>query len=291
MTPHDRRGRLVVALLCAPAVLFLGVFFAGPLVLLLRVSLFAPAAGRGFYQPGTWAPGNYAELLRDAYFHEVLGFTVLLSLGITLLVLVLAYPLALFIHSRGPRAKLIALAALVLPKLASMLVTVYGLQALLSGSGPINRLLLASGLIHEPLTLTRNLTGTVVGETYLLLPYAVLVLVVALGRIDKGLVAAARGLGASPVQAFRRVTFPLSLPGLAAAGQLTLVWVLGAFVGPLLLGGPAQITLAVEVHRQAVENNRWPRGATTAVLLLLTCVLVLGAALLLGRRPVLRKQP
>jgi ABC-type spermidine/putrescine transport system permease subunit I len=271
-------------LLVAPAAALLAVFFVGPVVLLMRVSLYAASAGRGFYQPGTWAPGNYADLLADSYFREVLVFTVLLALGLSLLVLLIAYPLALFIHALSPRAKTIALAAVVLPKFASMLVTIYGLQALLARSGPVNRLLVGIGLVGEPIALTRNLAGVVIGETYLLLPYAILVLVIALARIDPGLVAAARGLGASPTKAFCRVTLPLSFPGLAVAGQLTLVWALGAFVGPLLMGSPSQITLAVEVHRQAVENNRWPLGAATAVLLILTFAVVSSTTVLVWRR-------
>lgn len=143
---------------------------------------------------------------------------------------------------------------------------------------------LAVGLVSEPLSLTRNLVGTIIGETYLLLPYAVLLLVMAFAPIDAGLVGAARGLGASPLRAFRRVALPLSAPGLYGAGQLILVWTLGAFVGPLLLGGPEQITLAVEVHRQAVENNRWPRGAATAVVMMVLCALVLSLVAALRRR-------
>jgi ABC-type spermidine/putrescine transport system permease subunit I len=280
----ERRGGPWPLLLVAPAGVLLALFLAGPLLLLVRVSLFAPATGRGFYQPDTWTAENYRALARDPYFREVFAFTVPLALGVTALVLLIAYPLALFVHGLPPRRKALALAAVVLPKLASMLVGVYGLQALLSGTGPVNRLLVALGIVGEPLALTRNLVGVVVGEVYLLLPYAVLTLAVTLGRIDPGLVPAARGLGASPGQAFRRVTLPLSVPGLVAAGQLTLVWALGAFVGPLLLGGPSEVTLAVEVHRQAVENNRWPRGAATAVVLIGTFALTLSAARLLWRR-------
>jgi ABC-type spermidine/putrescine transport system permease subunit I len=98
----------------------------------------------------------------------------------------------------------------------------------------------------------------------------VLILVAALARIDPELTAAARGLGATPWRAFWRVTFPLSLPGVALASQLCVVWAVGAFLGPLLLGGPEQLTLAVEVNRQVFEYNNWPRGAVSAVVLLLT---------------------
>jgi ABC-type spermidine/putrescine transport system permease subunit I len=245
----------------------------------------------GFYQAGTWTSSNYVELAGDHYFHEVLTFTLLLALGVTLLVLLIAYPLALFIHGLPSRRKALALAGVILPKLASMLVGVFGLQALLSGTGLVNRVLVGSGLVRDPLMLTRNLTGVVVGETYLLVPYAVLILFVALGRIDPGLVPAARGLGASDWQAFRRVTLPLSVPGLVAAGQLTLIWALGAFVGPVLLGSPSEITLAVEVHRQALENNHWPRGAASAVVLICLFAFTLLTARVVRRWSARGKRP
>src|SRR5262245_24084845 len=101
----ERRGGLLPLLLVAPAGFLLALFLAGPLFLLLRVSLFAPAAGRGFYQPDTWTTENYVALARDPYFREVLAFTVPLALGVTALVLLIAYPLALFVHGLPPRRK------------------------------------------------------------------------------------------------------------------------------------------------------------------------------------------
>ena len=278
LAPDSSRRRLMALILSAPALLLLLVFFAGPFVFLLRLSFYAPAAGRGFYQSGTWTAENYTALFSDAYFRQVLLFTLLLALGVTALVLLLALPLSLFIHALPPRQKPVALAAVVLPKLASMLVVVYGLQAMLSSSGIVNQALEAIGFVRQPLRLSRNLFGAVLGETYLLLPYAVLVLLVSLGRIDPALSSAARGLGASPWQTFRRITMPLLAPGLAIAVQLTLAWALGAFIGPLLLGSPNEITLAVEVQRQTIENNHWPRGAATAAVLLLIVALLLSVS-------------
>jgi ABC-type spermidine/putrescine transport system permease subunit I len=272
------RRPLVALLLSAPAMLLLLVFFAGPFLFLLRLSFCAPPDGRGFYQADTWTTANYAALFADTYFHQIALFTLLLALGVTGLVLLFALPLSLFIHALPPRQKALALAAVVLPKLASMLVVVYGLQMMLSSAGIVNQLLQVIGLVREPMRLSRNLAGAVLGEMYLLLPYAVLVLVVGLERIDPALVPAARGLGASPWRAFRRITLPLLAPGLTLAAQLTLAWALGAFVGPLFMGSPNEITLAVEVHRQTVENNHWPRGAATAALLLLGVVLLLATS-------------
>src|SRR5262249_31890486 len=142
-----------------------------------------------------------------------------------------------------------------------------GRQQILGDGGPVNRLLLATGLIGEPWRMVRGPVGAVVGEAFLIFPYAVLVLFAQVAAIDPTLEAAARGLGASWWQVFRRVTLPLSLPGLVLAGQLGLPWGMGAVLGPLLLGGPDEATLSVEVHRQAVEYGRWTRAAAAAVLL------------------------
>jgi ABC-type spermidine/putrescine transport system permease subunit I len=268
--------------LSAPAAFLLLGLLLGPLVLVARVSLYEPPHGRGFFTPGTWTAANFAAVT-DGHGLRLLGFTALFGVGVAGLTVLVAYPLALFLRSRPPPWRRTALAAVLLPKLASVLVILFGLQRLLGDTGPVNHLLLSAGLTDGPVRLVRNAFGAVTGEVYLILPYAVLVLFLQLHAIDPGLEAAARGLGASRWQAFRRVTLPLSVPGLVVAGQLALVWGLGAFLGPLLLGGPAETTLSVEVHRQAFEYGRWPRAAAGAVLLVGLAGGCLTASTLLAR--------
>jgi ABC-type spermidine/putrescine transport system permease subunit I len=261
-------------LLSAPAVLFVILFLACPLTLLLRLSLCKEAEGRGFYQPGTWTFAGYAAL--DHYTAHIVVFTVTLACLLAFLSVLLAYPLALFIHRLPPRRKALALVLVLLPKLANALVVIYGLILLLDNAGPINSLLGALGQT-EPLTLKHNLIGTIVGELYLILPYSVLLLVIGFDRTDPLLPQAARGLGATSWQTFRRITWPLSIPDVILVGQLSLIWGLGAFLGPQLLGSPQQRTLTVEVYEQAFEYNHWPRAAIAAVLMLATlamCLLV-----------------
>jgi ABC-type spermidine/putrescine transport system permease subunit I len=268
--------------LCAgPAVAMLLALFALPMLLLLRVSLFegggqsgfGVGAG-GFYRPGTWSLQAYGTLLNDFYFRDVLGFTVALGVGLALLSVLIAYPVALFIRSLHGWARWLALSAVVLPKLANLLVVIYGWVLILSNEGPINRTLLRLGLSSQPVELLHNLTAVVIGETYLILPYAVLVLVAAFERIDPTLEAAAQGLGAGRWQTFTRVTLPLSARGLALAAMISLIWGLGAFISPYLLGSPEQITLAVDVQKQAFENLNWPRAAADAVLMLMVVAAV-----------------
>jgi ABC-type spermidine/putrescine transport system permease subunit I len=269
-------------LLSAPAVGLLAGFLACPLVLLARVSLYEPAGGRGFFVPGTWTAANYAAVT-DGHGLRLLGYTVLFGAGVAGLVVLTAFPLALFVRSLSSPWRQAALAGILLPKVASVLVVLFGLQLLLGDAGPVNRLLLAAGVVGGPLRLVRGPFGAVVGEAFLILPYAVLVLFVQLLRIDPTLGAAARGLGASRWQVFRRVTLPLSFPGLVLAGQLGLVWGLGAFLGPLLLGGPDETTLSVEVHRQAFEYGRWPRAAAASALLVAAVGACLAGYSLLSR--------
>jgi ABC-type spermidine/putrescine transport system permease subunit I len=277
------RPRLTPYLLSAPATALLVGLLAGPLVLLARVSLYEPGRGRGFFAPGTWTPANYAAVT-DGHGLRLLGYTVLFGTGVAGLVVVIAYPVALFLRSLSPPWRRLGLAGVLLPKLASVLVILFGLQQLLGDAGPVNRLLLTVRATNEPLRLAHAAAGAVIGEVYLILPFAVLVLLAQLRNLDPALEAAARGLGASAWQVFRRVTLPLSAPGLVLAGELGLVWGLGAFLGPLLLGGPGQTTLSVEVHRQAFEYGHWPRAAADATLLVAVVGVSLAGYSLLTRR-------
>lgn len=280
--------------LALPSILLLVLFFTAPMLLLGRVSLYEGGGasgfgigGGGFYKPDTWTLQNYWNLFGDKYFRDIWWFTVKLGLSVTLITLALAYPMALLIRALSPGLRRLALAAVILPKLANLLVVIYGLKLLLGNTGPVNGALLAVGLISEPLDLFHNLTGVIIGKVYLVLPYAVLVLIAALDRLDPTLVPAARGLGASAWSAFWRITFPLSLPGLSLAGMISLIWALGAFVSPYLLGSPEEITLAVDVQKQTFENINWPRGAADAVMMLVTlmaCVLLYRVPAGLARR-------
>jgi len=276
-------SRFTPYLLSAPAAAMLAGLLVGPLVLLVRVSLYEPATGRGFFTPETWTAGNFAAVL-DGFGARVLAFTIGFGAGVAVVSVAVAYPLALFVRSLSPTSQRIAVAAILLPKLANVLVVVFGLQQLLSASGPVSRCLVAVGVVVEPVTLSRTLFAATLGEAYLILPYAVILMLIQLWRIDPSLELAARGLGASRWAVFRRVTLPLSLPGVVLAGELGLVWGMGAFLGPMLLGGPDQTTLSVEVHRQAFEYARWPRAAAGAVVLVVAVAVCLGAYSFLTRR-------
>ncbi len=254
-------------LLLAPCLASLALFFAIPLAWLVRASLYERGAGiGGFYVPGSLSFAQYATILGDPYFHRIGLATLRLGLIVTLATMLLAYPLAVYLWRAGPRLKSSALLAILLPKLTNLLVAMYGVLVLLANAGPINRLLLASGVVDEPVPMFANLFAVVVGETLIIAPYPTLIIAAALHGVDPRLVDAARGLGAGPARAFYEVPFKLTLPSALLAGLVTLIWALGAFTAPVLLGNPELHPVSVEVYTTTFEDVNWPLGAALAVL-------------------------
>lgn len=271
-------------LLLAPLALFLVVFFAMPLVWLFRVSLYESggrsgfgiggAEGGGYYREGTWTLDNYARFFSDDYFRAIFGFTVELAILVTIVTMLLAYPLSYYIYKARPLLKLTLLILVILPKLSNMLVLVYGIQILLGNNGLVNQSMIAIGLISEPVALVNTLFSVVLGKVLLILPYTVLVITAGLHGLDPSLRDASRGMGAGPVRTFVTVTLPLSLPATLIGLLITLIWALGAFVSPALLGNPDLQTLAVEVPKQTFENVNWPMGSAVAFVMLALVFLV-----------------
>ena len=277
----DRLGPYYKYFLLAPLLVMLIGFFAGPLLWLFRVSLYQSRGasgfgiggakgqeGGGFYVEGTWTLENYAKFFTDDYFQSILLFTVEFALLVTLVTMLLAYPMAYYIYKAGPRLKVALLILVILPKLSNMLVLVYGLQILLANNGLVNGLLVLLGVVDEPVKLVYNLVSMTVSKVLLIIPYTVLVITATLHGLDPTLRDAAKGLGAGPMQTFWSVTFPLSLPGTFVALLITIVWALGAFVSPALLGNPDLQTLAVEVPKQTFENVNWALGSAVAFVML-----------------------
>jgi ABC-type spermidine/putrescine transport system permease subunit I len=262
-------------------------FFAVPLLWMFRVSLYESRGasgfgiggaqgqtGGGFYVEGTWTLDNYLKFFSDDYFLSIMMFTVELALLVTVVTMVLAYPMAYYIYKAGPRLKVALLVVVILPKLSNMLVLIYGLQILLANNGLVNDFLLLTGVAEEPVKLVYNLFSVTVSKVLLIIPYTILVITATLHGLDTTLRDAAKGMGANPVKTFLSVTFPLSLPGTFVALLITIVWALGAFVSPALLGNPDLQTLAVEVPKQTFENVNWAMGSAIAFIMLAMMSLV-----------------
>ncbi len=244
--------------LAVPALVLLAVFFVVPVVTLLLRSVTEP-------EPGF---GNYAELLATPTYGRVLFNTFLVSTIVTLVTLVLAYPVAWMLAIMPQPLGRIVFGVVVLSMWTNLLARTYAWMVLLQRTGVINKWLMAAGLIDEPLPLVNNLVGVTIGMVYIMLPFMILPLQTTLRAIDPAVLQAASLCGATRLQSFFRVLLPLSLPGIAAGGIMVFVMSLGYFVTPALLGGTANMMLAEFIAQLVQTFLNWGLGAAAAFILL-----------------------
>ncbi|MBX6366746.1 MAG: ABC transporter permease [Rhodospirillales bacterium] len=244
------------ALLAAAPLLFLLVFFLYPVFRLMLLSV----------EGGTTA--HFEKALTDGLYVAVLLRTLEIAAYVTVLCLVLGYPFAYFLATATPFWATIGFVFLLLPFWTSILVRTYAWMVILGRNGIINRFLLDTGLVSDPIPMLNNLAGVLVGMVHVLLPYAVFPLYSAIRRVDPGLLLAAEGLGASGWQVFRRVFFPLTLPGVLAGSSLVFILSAGFFITPALLGGGRVIMVAVLIEKQVRELLNWGFAAALSIVLL-----------------------
>ena len=262
--------------LVGPALLLLAAIYLYPLARLLVLSLTGgPDGALGF--------GAYRRFLESSVYLGVLLRTIRISLVVTVVCLILAYPVSYVLSRVGSLALRVIMVFVLLPLWTSILVRTYAWMVLLQANGVLNNLLRRLHVIDEPLRLMYNEAGVMIGMTQVLLPFAILPMFASLRNIDPRLPAAAQVMGAGPWRRFRSITLPLSLPGVAAAGLLVFVQALGFFIIPALMGGSRVITLAMVIETQVVDLLDWSLASSMAmVLLVVTVLLVVGFDRLLG---------
>jgi putative spermidine/putrescine transport system permease protein len=247
-----------------PAVVFLFVFFALPVGSLMLRSVSDPA----------WGLQNFAELLAGGTYARVLFNTFLVAGVVTLVSLLIGYPLAWLIAMLPAGWQRLLLGILLMSMWTSLLARTYAWLVLLQRTGLVNRALLALGLIDAPLALVNNLVGVVIGMTYIMLPFVVLPLQATLAAINPALMHAGAICGAGPFRLFRSVLLPLSLPGIGAAGLMVFVMSLGYYVTPALLGGTQNMMLAELIAQTVQSFLNWGLGAAAAAILLAVTLLL-----------------
>jgi ABC-type spermidine/putrescine transport system permease subunit I len=187
---------------------------------------------------------------------------------VTLLALVIGYPMSYVLSRARGLAFTAILLCIVLPYFTSTIVRTYAWMVLLGRNGLINQILLGLGIVEEPLQLLYNRLGVVIGMTYVLLPYMVLTLYAAMKAVDHRLLQAAEGMGATPAQVFRRVFVPLTMHGVVAGILITFILAIGFFVTPALMGGPSDVMIAMLIEREVEITQNWPAAAMMTVVLL-----------------------
>jgi ABC-type spermidine/putrescine transport system permease subunit I len=265
--------------LIVPSILFLALFFVFPLLKLVAISL--PDGSVEYYQ----------QIFTTPIFLRVIGETFRVSLIVTVVTVVVAYPYAYAMAHGGRSVLLLLTIALLIPFWVSLLLRSFSWIVLLQNSGLINDLLIAMGLIDKPLRLIRTPLGVTIGMVHILLPYAVLPLYTVMKKIDLRLMEASSICGASWLRGFARIYFPLSLPGVVASAILAFTLALGFYITPALLGSPRDMMIAQMIAGQFNEQLNFGLGAALAVVLMvLTAVAfglfgaVWGALQLRGRR-------
>jgi len=266
---HRHRG-LTPYLLLTPGIAWLAVFFLVPLGFLAHQSLESGSFDVGY--AFSWAWGNYWDALRQ--YHAWLVRSLVYAGLATLLALVISYPLAYWIAFRGGRWKNLLLVMIIAPFFVTYLIRTLAWQTILADQGPVVRVFRDVGILGADGRLLATSTAVVAGITYNFLPFMALPLYVSLESIDKRLIEAAEDLYASSVQAFLRVTLPLSLPGVVAGTLLTFIPATGDFINAQLLGTPNQAMIGNVIQSKFFNLLDYP-GAAALSFTLMAAVLVL----------------
>lgn len=250
--PEGRKlSKAGTLLLMAPFFLLIGFAFLYPLLSLLSISVLEPAPGLG----------NYGRILENPLYATVLMRTLRIALLVSILSLLLAFPVAMaMVAASGPMAIFIT-ACVLLPFWSSVLVRTAAWAVLLQRNGLVNGLLQAVGVTEEPVRLLYTQGAVVVAMTHVLMPFMVLPIYGALRNIPPDYGRAAQICGAGPLRAFREVTLPLAMPGVLGGFILVFLTALGYFITPALLGSPQEMMIATLISQQLREFLDWPFAA------------------------------
>lgn len=219
------------------------------------------------------APGftteSYRHFFGDALSLAGLLRTLVMSAAVAVCVTAMAYPVAYFLARSKSRWRGVVFALAIAPELAGVVLRTYGWLIILEDRGFINDLLISSGLIAEPLPLSKNMFGVVVGLTHVLLPFGILSLLTSIQGIDPNLEKSAQILGASRAAVLRHVVLPLSVPGLVSSLFIAFTLAASAYATPALLGGSGFNVLATMIYQQILFFVNWPLAAVMANVLLI----------------------
>jgi len=247
-------------------------FFALPNALLLSASFLKSEAA---VLTDELTLENYREVFESRLFRGAILRTFVVGVGVGLLDVALAFPLAYFLVRTTSRWKGVLIALSLAPLLASVIVRTYGWYVILNRNGVINESLMGFGWIETPLRLMPSTGAIIVGLAHALLPYAVLTLMSALNAINPNLERAAMSLGASRLRTFVHVVLPLSMPGLIGGFLLCFSIAISAYATPAILGGPATQTIATQIYVNMMTLLEWALGSALAVVLIVSSMAVL----------------
>ena len=247
-----------------PSMLVLVLVFVVPIGIFLSKSFLEP-------RPGI---DHFVRIFANPVYLQVLGITVRISVSVTLVCIVLGYPVAYLLAVVNDRTRNLLMILVLIPFWTSLLVRNYAWMVLLGRQGVINNILISLGIVQRPLRLLNTRFAVNVGMVQMMMPFMVLSMFSVMKGIDRRLVSAALSLGANRVQSFVRVFLPLSLSGVGAGSLLVFIYCLGFFITPALLGGRRDTMISMLIEQQVSAMLNWGFAAALAVLLLAGTFLV-----------------
>jgi putative spermidine/putrescine transport system permease protein len=249
-----------------PGLLFLALFMLIPIIMTI---------GSTFFQKGSITFDGYVHFLKDPYFLKILFTTMQVSFVTTLMCIVIGFPVAYYISRQSARKKGVLLALVIFPLLTSSVVRSFSWIIILGKNGLLNSSLISLGLINQPLEILYTPTAVIIGLIHLFLPLLIISLVGVMDNIDPDLVNAAESLGASRFTVFRKIIFPLSIPGLILGSILVFVGSMTAYTTPSVLGGKKRV-IATFLYQNAITLNDWYSASVIATIMIVITLIVIG---------------
>jgi len=275
-----RRDETKGMVLIAPPFIYAVLLLAAPLTAIVLFSFWTQdfmTIDRSF------TLSNYREAFTDPLYMELLSRSLRISLSVTAITVVLAFPVAYFVSFYvAPERKSLWLFLITVPFWTSYLIRVFLWRVILAYDGPVNGTLVGLGVIDEPLAwILYSANSVVITLAHAYAPFAILPIFVSLEKIDRSLHEAGRDLGENRVMVFLRVTLPLAMPGVLAAVLIVFIPTIGDYVTPRLVGGSDGTMIANMIQTQFMRLNNAPMGATLSVLAMLmvgfvSLVMILG---------------
>ena len=261
-------------LIVAPGLILLVVFLVLPLFSIIWPTLY----------DGGFTLDSYISFFNSNYNVSILWRTVKLSMIVTVLSVIFGLPTAYFIARSNRKWRSLMMGLVLFPLLTNSVVRSFAWINILGTNGIINRALLATGLIQEPIQLLYTEFAITIGSLYLFLPLMITTLVGILENIDSEIIEAAETLGASPVVAFMKVIWPLSIPGVIVGSILVFTGTLTAYTTPQLLGGNQNMMMSTFLYQNAMTLGNWQNAGVIALIMIVTTMVVMKGFNLLAAR-------
>ena len=266
-----------------PPLLWVNVFLLVPYALLFCYSFWTVSPQQTIVH--NWTFQNYVQLVRNPIYLSVLFRSLRIAAAVTLLALLLGYPLAYFLSFHAQKRKDLLYQLVIIPLWASYLVRGYAWKTILGSDGVLNGLLQYLHITRHPVEFfLYSPFAVVLTLTHIYTPFTFLPIYASLEHVPRNLIEASHDLGASPWSTFRRVILPLSLPGVLAGATFAFVLTLGDFLAPLLVGGASGIMISNIVVSLFGAAYNWPLGAAISL-----CMLLLVMGLLFATERLERK--